>query len=220
MTIKKEDVSGEVLEVNRYKYEYDSEGRHYLSESLIWDKTGDYTKDEGNWICINRITQVNENCDKVCEEDIEGLSTVYIYDKNNKFITAKFDNATPEEVYYCGFESYEACKKISMENGSLSDCLNKSERFSGTQSAFIEKNNKMSVNIIRNGTDSRISFSVKTNDDFNITWGNPDNKQVLSYPSTKGKWKRINAVLPNPKKEKGPFTVTISGMDNIYVDAM
>ncbi len=220
MTIKKEEVSGEVLEVNRYKYEYDSDGHHYQSESLIWDKTGDYTKDEGNWICSNRITKVNVNCDKVCEEDIEGLSTVYLYDKHNKFITAKFDNAVLEEVYYCGFEPYEACQKISMENGSLSDYLVKSEKFSGTQSAVIEKNNKMSVNIMRNGTDSRISFAVKTNNEFYITWGSLGNQQVLSYPSTKGKWKRVNAILSNLKKEKGSFTITISGIENLYVDAL
>ncbi len=215
MTIKKEEISGQILEVNKFKYEFDSKGHYYLRESLLWDHTGDYLKEEGNWISTNRI-QVNANCDKVCEEDMDGLSTAYIYDKNNKFITAKFDNATPDEVFYCGFEPYEDCKKITMKSGRLEDYLDKGEKFSGTQSAVIEKNNTMSVNLIRNGTDSRISFALKSDDVCTIAWG----KSVLSYPSTLGKWKQINAILSNPNQEKGTISISVSGLGKIHVDAL
>lgn len=216
MTIKKEEISGQILEVNKYKYDFDSKGHYYLSESLLWDHTGDYLKEEGNWICNNRITQVNANCDKICEEDMDGLSTAYVYDKNNKFITAKFDNATLEEVYYCGFEPYEDCQKITMKSGVLGDYIDKREKFSGTQSAVIEKNNAMFVNLIRNGTDSRISFALKTDTECTITWG----KSALSYPSTQGKWKQINAILSNPNQEKGTISISVAGKDMIHVDAL
>lgn len=220
MTIKKEEVSGQVLEVNNYKYKFDTKGHYYLSDSLLWDHTGDYLKDEGNWICINQITQVNENFEKVCEKDTEGLKTVYLYDKDNKFITAKFDNAERKEVYYCGFEPYENLQNATMKSGALSNYLDKTEKFSGTQSVRIDKNNGLLVNLIRNETDSRISIAIKTETEWRLTWGSAKEQSVMSYPSTQGKWKQINAILANTKKETGPFTITITGLDKIYVDAL
>lgn len=220
MTVKKEEISGQVLEVNNYKYKFDTKGHYYQSESLLWDHTGDYLKDEGNWICTNRITQVNGNCDKVCEEDADGLKTVYLYDKNNKFITGKFDNAEPGEVCYCGFEPYEDCQKITMKSGHLSNYIDKNQKFSGTQSVAIETNNAILVKLIRNGTDSRISFAIKTEAEWRISWGSTKEQSVTSYPTTMGKWKQINAILANAKKETGPLTITIAGLDKIHVDAL
>ena len=216
MTIKKEETSGKILEVNKYEYAFDSNNAYYKNKEFIWNGTGDYIKDESNWICKNEITKVNSNYDKISEKDMEGISTAYIYDKDNKFITAKFDNAEIEEVFYCGFEPYENTQKIKMEKGNVNDYITVNEKFSGTESLLIEKNNSMSIAMTRKESSSRLSFAVKTNKEFYVSWG--ENK--LSYTSTEGKWQRIDQILSNSESKKGIFTVSFYGIDDIYLDAL
>ncbi|MCJ8350916.1 RHS repeat-associated core domain-containing protein [Moritella sp.] len=220
LEIKKEETSNTILGVTRYTFEKDSSNRHYQTGEFLWDHTASFEEEGEQWVTTQKAIEVNTNLETACTEDIEGTKTTYLYDQKDQFIVAAFDHALPEEVLYCGFEPYENLTQLNMLEGRISEMLDPSECFSGTQSLRIEPNNALSINLSNKGTHNRISLAAKTQGEITITWRLGSMVETKTYPAAEYRWQQLRDIFSNSASEKGALTVTITGTQPLYIDAL
>ncbi len=209
-TVKTEDNTGQTLEMNRYNYACAPNGRYYQESREVYDATW-----EEPWVCESGIVSVNSVGDKLCEKDIEGIETSYVYDCAQQFVTAVFENAAADEVLYCGFEEYEGTAGISVQGGTLEDCIVTGSAFSGERYVKLPAKQALTLSVQANSEGELISFAARSKGKIYLSW----NGETCELSSGTDDWKRLHATLAC---NEGQTTAeaSIYGDEVLQVDAV
>ena len=196
------------------------------------------------WLNTETITARNANGATVTAVDALARTTFNLYDKNNAVIVARFQNATPAEASYYGFEIYERNPSWAyLGSPSIESHITPAQYHTGTRSLEIDPDGNAQTGpiasflqtargdaylfacwmlvppgFVPDAAKARWTLQVYTTGASPRAVGNP---VVLAFPAPSTRWQYIQAVvdLAQIRRAAGiaadtPVSVTVLGCNN------
>lgn len=230
-TMKKEDISNTIIEAETTLWEE--------CEDKLWREKGKYTWDgtssaefpepgAKNWINTALVIQRDHLGQVICQSDETRRIQTTLYDKQNNFIVAQFEDAYAEEVVYCGFEPYEKINHWTNEE-LLTPLLSDEEYISGTRSLKLSQGQSVSFNLECNREIEHyfLKFALKSKSEIavrlTITENEKINKKEFIIQSTGGIWKdmfQTFEIPPGCNKKEIYLEMIAPKNDTAFIDTL
>jgi len=168
LTTRRNDTQNLVLEAVAKEWARDKFGN--------WGETGTYAytgkggpkflfngPQEG-WLKTNEVTRRLKNGSVVSQKSLDGTVTTILYDRWEGYPVGHFENACPEEVFFCGFEPYEQNDLWSPVDQTADKNLmyETSEFYGGSRSCWLNKGGGIAFSIENSSSKYMISCAMKT----------------------------------------------------------
>jgi RHS repeat-associated protein len=217
-SVSKDENSGVTFEAERFIWSKNAVGRWYQSATQMWNGTDEPDYEQGaNWIQQSTVVQVDDYCNVLCSNDRSGIFTVTIYDKAKNIIIAEIDDCKPNEVLYCGFESYEDISRLTLNGADVSSEITSAECYSGMQSLRVLGGAvfKAAIGSVRNGG-LLAHFAVKAAAELTLQCGGIT-KTISEDIITFGEWCEVSLNLSDKALTN---TITLASSADFYIDTI
>ncbi|MEG2075041.1 MAG: hypothetical protein RRY34_00950, partial [Victivallaceae bacterium] len=196
--------NGDVIKSQAMRWEY-IDGKWLAQESYQWQGKAEpvfrFAQQQEGWAVTQKIIRRNRRA-LVSESSNElDIHTLTLYDKDDNFVVATFEDTRALPVVYCGFEPYEELRMWGA--GELEFCDD--ECFSGTRSLALNNGKKALLQLgkLSNGGTYLLKYALKSDTDQGVIVIAAGTKSIeVAMPNTAGRWLTTTT------------TVNVSGLAN------
>ncbi len=193
-TTKRNDTKNLVLEATAKEWVKDEFGNWGESNTYAYtgqeDAKFQFKGPQKGWLKINEVTSRLKNGSIVSQRALAGTVTTIMYDRLQGYPVAHFENACPDEVFYCGFESYEQNELWSPVDKTVDKDLmfEVGEFYGGNRCCWLNKGQGMTFSIKSGRGKYMISCALKTSgsvEGSGVYFGNT----FVPFENTQNQWK-------------------------------